>query len=500
MALTSPTHGRNLPFPPAPAEPRLRAPRRPAEEPSSTAEERARTRSRGPSTLKLRRGALLALGTFLPLLAALAGFGSNQHELAPLPAPLAEPVVRGRILAADGTVLADGPAEGRRYPQGVLASTVVGFTGAIQPYGGYGLEGLEYSLDALLGAGTDAVLTLDPVLQSATERQLASSAQAHGAESGAAVILEVGTGRILAAASYPNYDPNTWDQATRAQMLNRPFQMVYEPGSVVKPLVVSALLETGRLAPSETVAAPMSLRVGEKTFHDVARHDPVLSIPDVLAYSSNSAMIALGQRFAPAELYDWLGRFGIGQDLELRSAFSRSGILNDWNRWVPQDQAANSIGQNLSTTPLHLAAAYSVIANDGVYVPPRLLEGEQVPAPHRVISPEVAQAVRTMLIHVMGGGGLRESVIPGVTVAGKTGTADVYDNEAGAYVPGEYALTFAGMFPAERPRVVVVVTLQKPDTDATSTYVAAPLFRAIGSEVVAHWGTAPVVDTLANAR
>ena len=491
MALTSPSQGRSLTFPPAPADPRPRS------EPRS--HRRAATKAGSPATLRMRRGALLALGVFAPLLAALAGFAKLQHEVTQLPAPLVEPVTRGRILASDGTVLADGPADARRYPQGALAGVLVGFTGSDQPDGRYGLEGLEYSIDGYLATGADAVLTLDPVLQSIAERHLAASAEAHHAESGAAVILEVGSGNVLAAASYPNYDPNAWRDEF-ANQKNRAFQVPYEPGSVVKPLVVAGLLETGRLSPGETIEAPMTLRVGEKTFRDVARHDPLLSVPDVLAYSSNSAMIALGQRFAPDELFDWLGRFGIGQDLNLTSSFTNSGHLNDWRRWVPQDHAANSIGQNHSTTPLQLAAAYGVIANDGVYVPPRLMAQDVVPEPHRVLSPEVAQSVRSMLIHVMETGGLRDSGIPGVTVAGKTGTADIWDATAQAYLPGDYSLTFAGMFPAERPRVVVVVMLRKPDTDATSTYVAAPLFRAIGSEVVAHWGTAPTVDALANVR
>src|SRR5690606_29875154 len=112
----------------------------------------------------------------------------------------------------------------RYYPQGSLAAPLVGFTGAVQPDGSYGLEGLEYRLDARLQAGQDVQLTLDPVLQSAAEHHLAAAATDHSAESGAAVVLEVGTGRVLAAASYPSYDPNQWQTASRAQMTNRAFQ------------------------------------------------------------------------------------------------------------------------------------------------------------------------------------------------------------------------------------------------------------------------------------
>ena len=399
--------------------------------------------------LALRRGWLLKLGLCLPLALAAFGFGLQQFRPATFPEPPVESVVRGSILAADGTVLAD------------------------------------------------VSLTIDPVLQAAADRHLAEATIAAGAESGAVVILEVGTGEILAAASYPTFDANDWRGADREQMLNRPFQQVYEPGSVIKPLVIAGLLESGRLLPTETIEAPMTLRVGQKTFRDVARHDPVLSVPDVLAYSSNSAMIHLGNRFEPAELHDWMFRFGIGQDMDLTSTFTRSGMLNPWHLWVPQDQAADSIGQNLSTTPLQLAAAYSVFANDGMYVPPRLGADEVVPEPHRVLSPEVAQGVRSMLVHVTQASGLRDAVVPGLEVAAKTGTADIYDSELGMYVPGDYSLTVAGMFPAAKPKVVVVVMLQKPSEGSTSTYTAGPLFRAVSGEVLAHWGVAPRLTTVA---
>lgn len=454
----------------------------------------------GEMVLRLRRTRVIALALLLPLFAALASFAGQQSGAARFPAPPAEPVARGSVLAADGSVLAGGPVDARTYPAGAAAANLVGFTGRVQPDGRYGLEGLEFFHDATLAAGEDVVLTLDPTIQAVTASLLAEAAQTHLAESGSAVVLEVGSGRILAAASYPTYDPEAFGTAGREQLANRPFTQVYEPGSVIKPLVVAGLLESGRLLPGEIIDTPMTLRVGEKTFRDVAQHASQLSVAEVLAYSSNSGMIHLGQRFAPADLHDWLMRFGIGQPLDLESTYTRSGILNDWYRWVPQDQAANSIGQNLSTTALHLAAAYSVLANDGVYVPPRLTDDEALPEPHRVLSPEVAQGVRSMLAQVMQTGGLTASAIPATSTAGKTGTADIYDVTTGAYLPGEYALTFAGMFPVERPRVVVVVSLHKPTENTSSTYTVAPLFRAIGSEILASWGTAPRTDAISAGR
>ncbi|MDZ7800809.1 MAG: penicillin-binding protein 2 [Trueperaceae bacterium] len=452
------------------------------------------------SELRLARRPLLLVLFAVPMLAALAGFGLQQHGSPAWPGPPSVAPERGRILAADGTVLAEGDVATRRYPQGSLAANVVGFSGAVQPDGRYGLEGVEYGLDARLQAGMDATLTLDPILQGAAERQLEAAVAESGAENGSVVALEVGTGRILAAASYPTFDPNHQSTYGRAAIRNQAFLHEYEPGSVMKPFVIGALLQSGRLQPDEMVPAPPAKRVGNQTFQDVASHPDELVVRDVLRYSSNTAMLSLTERFEPRELSGWLSHYGFGQEVPVRSAFTRSGHLNDWHDWVPQDQASVTIGQSMATTPLQLAAAYAVFANDGVYVPPVLVDDEATAEPYRVLSSEVARTVREMLHHTVEESGLAASRIPGVSVAGKTGTADIWSNEQGTYPAGWYSLTFAGMFPADDPEVVMVVMLQKPDPGATSTYVAAPLFRAIGSEVVAHWGVVPGPDRLLGAR
>jgi cell division protein FtsI (penicillin-binding protein 3) len=255
---------------------------------------------------------------------------------------------------------------------------------------------------------------------------------------------------------------------------------------------VAALMQSGRLSPQDTVPAPPCKRVGANNFCDVASHPDELAIKDVLRYSSNTAMLELTERFEPRELHDWLGHFGFGRRPGLQSTFTRSGHLNRWDDWVPQDQASVTIGQSMSVTALQLATAYSIFANDGMLVTPYLVEGERVPEPYPVLSPEVAYTIRSMLEYTVNESGISASRIPGVTMAGKTGTADVFDNEVGRYVKGDYTLSFAGMFPAERPEIIMVVYVQKPRFDTSSTYVAAPLFRAIGSKAVARWDVLPV--------
>jgi len=441
--------------------------------------------------LRLHRGALIAIVAVMPLMAALWGFAAQQRGAPAWPADLVDAIPRGRIVSADGQVLADGPVEARRYPQGALAGSLIGFSGAIQPDGRYGLEGLEHTLDARLQSGEHVNLTLDATLQAAAESRLAEAVATFEARSATAVVLEVGTGRILAAASWPTYDPNDWRTADLASMRNRALVQQYEPGSVMKPFIVAGLLESGRLAPDEMIDSPMALRVGLKTFRDVAQHESVLSVADVLRYSSNSGTIQLASRFESPEMHAWLAAFGFGQELAMRSAFTARGSLTDPFGWVPQDHATISIGQGIATTNLQLAAAYAVLAQDGLFVAPRLVEDEWTPEPYRVLSPETAMTVRSMLQHTIEAGSLRSSAVPGVPTAGKTGTADVYDAAVGGYLAGRYAVSFAGMFPAERPEVVMVVTVHEPTTVKSSTLVAAPLFRSIASEVVAHWAVAP---------
>ena len=264
--------------------------------------------------------------------------------------------------------------------------------------------------------------------------------------------------------------------------------------------MVAALLEEDRLATDELVAAEPSLRVGDKTFRDVVTHPDELLPRDVLRYSSNTAMLHLTERFAPEELHAWLSHYGFGQPLGFGSTYTQSGHLRAPDGWVPQDQASITIGQSISTTAVQLATAYSIFANDGVLVSPYLVEGEAVEPPRRVISSETSRTVRRMLEYTVDHSGLRDSRIPGVRVAGKTGTADIYDAQRREYVDGDYSLTFAGIFPADQPRAVMVVTVQKPRTETSSTYVAGPLFRSIGSEVVAHWGLAPGGTPLATVR
>jgi cell division protein FtsI (penicillin-binding protein 3) len=440
--------------------------------------------------LQVKRRYLLLVGLCIPLVLAFYGFFTQQKVQPTFPTLPKEVPERGRIMTRDGTIFAEGPADHRKYPQGVLAAHLIGFSGKPQDDGRYGLEGLEYTLDETLQQQTDIVLTIDPTLQAIAQNQLRNAAQEFQAANASVVILETGSGRILAAASYPEYDPNTQSKVRNRDVINnKAFLNQFEPGSVMKPFVIAALLERGELSLNEYIDTPMALRVGHKTFSDVVNHDPKLTPWDILRYSSNSGMIHLSERLTDQDLYAWLDHFGFGREMNIPFTFTRPGQLNSpiATRWYPQDHASITIGQGVSTTTLQLAAAYSIFANNGLYLPPYLIENSPPPEARRLLSETTATTVRSMLHYVIQQGTLNSIMLPELNIAGKTGTADYYDEHLGKYIDDEFTISFAGMFPADKPKVVMVVSVQKPQTAKMSTTVAAPLFARISQDVAALW-------------
>jgi cell division protein FtsI (penicillin-binding protein 3) len=344
-----------------------------------------------------------------------------------------------------------------------------------------------------LQGGHNVTLTIDPTLQAIAQSELSKAAVSRNAWNGAMIAIESGSGRILAAASYPEFDPNAFRQVrNRETFNNRAFLDQVEPGSTVKPLLVAALLQEGRLTATETLAVADHIAVSRHVFRDVMEHPPELSVTDILRFSSNVGTIMLGSRFTSEELFLWLRHWGFGRDPKLAYATTRRGQLNPWESWVPQDHASTSIGYSMSVTALQLAAAYSVFANDGLYVPPRILEEVRPEGARRILSPRIAQTVRAMMVEAVETGEARRAKIPGIAVAGKTGTGQIFVD--GGYSKTAYTTSFAGIFPADNPKVTVVVYLQGAEGPAHELYgsmIAAPIFQAFGSEAMALWGMPP---------
>lgn len=394
---------------------------------------------------------------------------------------------RGTITSADGKVLARSVKGARVYPQGKLAGQVIGMMGTSR-----GLEGLEFAYDSALEAGQNIQLTLDTGIQAAAESALARAVPAHRAEYGSVVVMETRTGRVLAAASYPPFNPNEWRKYTQDARRNRPFLDVFEPGSTMKGLVVAATLNEGLTTPSTLYSTPMRRHVGGRwgsVINDAVPHPGTLTTQQVLRYSSNVGMSHIVEQFPAEKLRNYLALYGFGADVNMPVVSTATGRLQPLRRWDDLVRATNAFGQGMSSTTLQLAAGYNALANDGLYIAPRLVEGAGGLERREVLRPEVARSTRHMLQAVIEEGIPHQAGVAGYALAGKTGTAQVVVD--GRYSQSMFDSVFAGFFPANAPRVTVAVMVHGAKVDYHGSMLAAPIFRDISAEVLSGWGAVP---------
>lgn len=395
---------------------------------------------------------------------------------------------RGSIYAADGSVLARSVNGKRTYPQGKLAGQVLGMMGDTE-----GLEGLEAAYDRSLEVGENLKLTIDPRTQASAEAALAEGVKAHKGEYGSVVVMETLTGRILAAASYPDFDPNRWREYSAETRRNRPFLDVYEPGSTVKGLVVAAAMNEGLTTPDTLYTTPMQRHVGGRwgsVIHDAVDHPATLTTKDVLRYSSNVGMSHIVEKFPANDMRNYLLNYGFGQDVQLPVLSTATGRLQNIRKWDDLVRVTSSFGQGMSSTTLQLAAAFNTLANDGLYITPRLVEGATPGERREVLKPAVARETRTMLEAVVKEGIFANAGLEGYGLAGKTGTSQVF--VGGKYSKELYDSVFAGFFPAEAPRVTVAVMVHGAKVDYHGSMLAAPIYKKIAVSLLSDWAAAPV--------
>lgn len=392
---------------------------------------------------------------------------------------------RGSIYAADGSVLARSVNGKRTYPQGKLAGQVLGMMGDTE-----GLEGLEAAYDRSLEVGENLKLTIDPRTQASAEAALAEGVKAHKGEYGSVVVMETLTGRILAAASYPDFDPNRWREYSAETRRNRPFLDVYEPGSTVKGLVVAAAMNEGLTTPDTLYTTPMQRHVWGSVIHDAVDHPATLTTKDVLRYSSNVGMSHIVEKFPANDMRNYLLNYGFGQDVQLPVLSTATGRLQNIRKWDDLVRVTSSFGQGMSSTTLQLAAAFNTLANDGLYITPRLVEGATPGERREVLKPAVARETRTMLEAVVKEGIFANAGLEGYGLAGKTGTSQVV--VGGKYSKELYDSVFAGFFPAEAPRVTVAVMVHGAKVDYHGSMLAAPIYKKIAVSLLSDWAAAPV--------
>ena len=398
----------------------------------------------------------------------------------------------------------------RVYPSGTLAANVLGFVNSE----GVGSGGLEMSLDKRLhgtdgqrtyetGAQgqaipsaedvvTDAVpghsvqLSLNRDIQYVAQRAMAQQVKTANAVSGDVIVLQAKTGRLLAMVSVPTFDPNNYLDADPANMGNRAVSEIYEPGSTGKLLTLSAVVEEGKAKPTTKVTVPPTLTRAGHTTHDHTDHGTLhLTMTGVMAESSNIGTILLADRIGGDTLYSYQRKFGMGQATGLDFPGEENGLLPSPDKWWPTTFQALAYGQSYSVTSLQVAQVYQTIANNGVRLTPRLIDGyidadgsfEAAPTEPgvRVVSKKTAKTMRKMLENVVTDGTAKVAAIPGYRVGAKTGTAERVVN--GRYAG--YTASFVGLAPADDPELVVLVALQDPKNGHYGSVLAGPVFNTV---------------------
>ncbi|HEX8176002.1 MAG TPA: penicillin-binding protein [Pyrinomonadaceae bacterium] len=413
----------------------------------------------------------------------------------------------------------------RVYPNGQLASHVLGFVGLDE----VGLGGVEQvyneriqgeagklfvetdahrrsyqSLEVEPRPGQSVVLTIDQMVQYRTEQALLAAVENSKAKSGTAIVLDPRTGEILALANAPSFDPNDARSASAECRTNQALQNIYEPGSTFKVVAFSGAIEEGLVKPDDHIDCQMgSINVAGRIVHDHHAFGS-LTITEALAKSSNVAAIKLGLRLGDERMYDYIRRYGFGARTNVELPGETNGLVRPVARWQPTSMGSIAMGQEIGVTPLQMAAAFGAIANDGVRVSPHLVreiraqDGASLyraqPETHRVVSAATAKILRGMLESVTVSGTAKKAQVEGYSAAGKTGTAQKIDPKTRTYSSTKYVGSFVGFAPVENPAVVIIVVIDEPAGAYHGGDVAAPVFREIAQQILPDLNVAPDME------
>lgn len=402
----------------------------------------------------------------------------------------------------------------RDYPQSTTIASLVGWMYADGSAGG----GVEAMLDdALQGTNgeakyetsptgrvipngraviEDAVdgrtveLTISSAIQWYAQNALAQGIETFGADGGTVIVQGAKTGELLAVASYPSYDPNKIGQA-KGSLDNLAFSKIYEPGSTNKIVTMAAALQEGVVTPDTPVVVPNRLPRADRSFKDSHDHPTLfLTASGVLARSSNIGTILIGEQLDPATLEGYFRAFGMGAMSGIDFPNESPGLVTPADKMNGSQRFTIMFGQGMAVNAVQNSAAFQTIANDGVRVQPSLIravegdDGVMVPVDEpgtsRVVDAEVADAIMKMLEGAVSDeGGTVRAQIPGYRIAGKTGTADRYDDRLGKY--SGKTTSFIGMAPAEDPEIIVTVIVDNPRSGRFGSVVAAPIFKDVAT-------------------
>jgi len=412
------------------------------------------------------------------------------------------------------------PESKRFYPNMEIAAHVVGFTG----HDPNGLEGIELKYDStILGntgymiterdalgrnisvmntvikdssPGKSVVLTLDKTIQFIAEKELAKAVAENSAKGGMALVMESDTGRILAMANYPTFNPNSYSRYSLAQLRNHVVADSFEPGSTFKVFTIAAALDSGKIRATDMYNCENgTYQVADRIIHDDHPHSR-LTVSEIIKYSSNIGSAKIGFKMGEDTLSSYLRNFGFGSRTGIDLPGETPGNLK--RHWYGVDLATISFGQGISLSTVQLVSALSAIANGGNLMKPYLVEQilddsgtvTQKFEPQvirRVISPETAQKITKMMETVTGEGGTgTKAALDGFRVAGKTGTAQKVDPVTRTYSPSKRIGSFVGFVPADKPKLTIAVIIDEPQGVKYGGVVAAPAFRGIAQNSLAY--------------
>lgn len=419
----------------------------------------------------------------------------------------------------------------RYYPNRELASQLLGAAG----YDGEGLGGLELYYDKYLRGPAEREvayrdargeifeltddplksngvahlhLTIDRNIQYAAETELAAAAHRLKVKRGALVAMDPQTGAILALASYPRFNPNTYQDYKLENWQNVALTYAFEPGSSFKAITAATALEEGVIDLDDRIFCENGrFAIGRTIIHDHEKYGH-LNLPEIIKFSSNIGTVKLAQKVGKEKLFAMIRKFGIGQTTDIDFPGETNGSIRTPDKWYPVDVAAIAFGQGLTATAIQMASVYATIANRGKRMKPYLVqritssEAELIKETEpvslgQVIRPETADTLVNLLEGVTHAGGTgTAAALTGYRVAGKTGTAQKYDASKKTYSKKDYYSSFVGFAPADQPRLVIYVGLDSPKGEIYGGQVAAPIFRNVMSAALYQMKVPPAQHTL----
>ncbi|MDR3237147.1 MAG: penicillin-binding protein 2, partial [Spirochaetia bacterium] len=387
----------------------------------------------------------------------------------------------------------------RVYPHDSLASNIIGFTGVDNA----GLEGIEYQYNTLLKSGYDSddeivygrniVLTIDSYIQKKAEDQLKAAVDAAGAKQGAAIVLDIKSAQILALAKYPGYNPNRYYAYPEANLRNFSVIDSYEPGSTMKIFSMAAAYEYNQELFKKAHECKGSIEIAGVVINCERPHGHV-TVKEIISQSCNVGVIETMRTLPRKNFYDFLKRFGFGKKTEAGFPGETEGILRSVDQWSGLSKYSMAIGYEFSLTSLQLAAAYSAIANNGLYNVPLIVKRiedqdggiiREFSAKNMgsVCSPKTAAVMLQLMRGVITDGTGKRAALEYYHVAGKTGTSKKFSQTKGLYTDSQVS-SFAGIVPLEDPSLCVLVIIDAPSSGQGGGSAAAPVFAGIAGSAL----------------